>query len=576
MEKDTCFIIVVLLCISALFKPLFNLIFVSSSSSINYFKERKKKKLPPGPPSIPVIGNLLWLLKSFSEIEPILRDLRVKYGPLITLEIGSRPAIFVASHSIAHQALIQNGAVFSDRPRALATSKIMSSNQHNISSAAYGSTWRLLRRNLTFEILHPSRVKSYSPARRWVLGILINGLLKSAQSESVVRVVDHFQYAMFCLLVLMCFGDKLDENQIKRVETVQRRLLLSFNRFNILNFWPKLGKILFRKRWKELLQLRQNQEDILIPLIKSRIRAKQEQHSEENEGSKADGDEQVEGMVAYVDTLVNLQLPEEKRKLNDGEMVSLCSEFLSAGTDTTSTALQWIMANLVKYPHVQAKLYGEISSVVGSPPAPPSSKKGEGKGEETMRTVEEEDLQRMPYLKAVVLEGLRRHPPGHFVLPHCVTEEVELEGYVVPKNATVNFMVAEMGWDSEVWDDPMGFKPERFLTAAATAIVTDEIHGKSSKDGGGGEATATLDITGSRAREIKMMPFGAGRRICPASGLALLHLEYFVANLIWYFKWAAAGGEDGDDVDLSEKQEFTVVMKHPLQARITPRDECYA
>jgi cytochrome P450 len=65
-----------------------------------------------------------------------------------------------------------------------------------------------------------------------------------------------------------------------------------------------------------------------------------------------------------------------------------------------------------------------------------------------------------------------------------------------------------------------------------------------------------------------MMPFGAGRRICPAYGLAILHLEYFVANLIWRFEWKAV---DGDDVDLSEKEEFTVVMKNPLQAQICPR-----
>lgn len=73
-------------------------------------------------------------------------------------------------------------------------------------------------------------------------------------------------------------------------------------------------------------------------------------------------------------------------------------------------------------------------------------------------------------------------------------------------------------------------------------------------------------ITGSR--EIKMMPFGAGRRICPGLGLAMLHLEYYVANLVWNFEWKAV---DGDNVDLSEKQEFTTVMKYPLNVHISPR-----
>ncbi|KAJ0430716.1 putative cytochrome P450 [Helianthus annuus] len=110
--------------------------------------------------------------------------------------------------------------------------------------------------------------------------------------------------------------------------------------------------------------------------------------------------------------------------------------------------------------------------------------------------------------KAVVLEELRRHPPAHLVLPHRVTEQVELQGYMIPKGATINFMVAEMGWDPEVWEEPMEFKPERFL-------VNDGV---------------VFDIGGSKG--IKMMHFGAGRRICPGADLALLHLEYFVANLI--------------------------------------------
>nr|GMC63755.1 cytochrome P450 89A2-like [Ipomoea batatas] len=442
-----------------------SLIFFLKSLVAFFFSGKPNKKLPPGPFTVPLIGNFLWLRRSFF-LEPILRDLKSKYGPLITLKVGARPAIFIANHSLAHQALVQNGAVFSDRLESAPATRLLNSNQRNISSAAYGPTWRLLRRNLTSEILHPSRVKSYSNARQWVLGVLVKKL-RDDSSESGVKVIDHFQYAMFCLLVLMCFGDKLEEQQIRQIEDTQRKMILSFPRFNILNFWPSIGKILFRNRWKELKQMTLD-------------------------------------LLAYVDTLIKLELPEEKRKLSYGEMATLCGEFLNAGTDTTSTALQWIMANLVKHPSIQAKLYEEI-------------------------------LGRMPYLKAVVLEGLRRHPPAHFVLPHSVTEEVELEGYVVPKNAVINFMVADLGWDPKVWEDPMEFKPERFLSESS-----------------GGEG---FDITGSR--EIKMMPFGAGRRICPGLALALLHLEYFVANLVWFFEWK---GVEGDDVDLAEKQEELLMM----------------
>lgn len=441
---------------------------------------------------------------------------------MVTLRIGTRPVIFVADRTLAHEALIHCGAVFADRPPAGATKKIITSNQHNISSSSYGPTWRLLRRNLTAEILHPSRVKSYTHARNWVLQILQNRFESQAKAGRPICVMEHFQYAMFCLLVLMCFGEKLDENQIKKIMEV---MTVNFGRFNILNFWPGVTKIVLRNRWRELFRLRRCQENVLIPLIRARKKAKEERENKSKEDKK---DYEYEYVLSYVDTILALELPEEKRKLNEEEMVSLCREFLDAGTDTTSTALQWIMANLVKYPQIQEKLFMEIKGVVQD-------------GEENIK---EEELQKMPYLKAIILEGLRRHPPGHFVLPHAVTEDAVLGKYVVPKDGTINFMVAEMGWNPKVWEDPMAFKPERFLNS-------------------GGE---TFDITGSR--EIKMMPFGAGRRICPAYGLAILHLEYFVANLIWRFEWKAV---DGDDVDLSEKEEFTVVMKNPLQAQICPR-----
>ncbi|XP_030543302.1 cytochrome P450 89A2-like [Rhodamnia argentea] len=515
---DLWFLVVITLSVAALLRATVNLL---SSHA------KKKKSLPPGPLAFPVIGNFLWLRKSFSELEPVLRSLRARHGPMVTLHMGPRPAVFVSSHALAHQALVHHGAVFSDRAPPSAIVRVLSSNQHSINTSSYGPNWRLLRRNFTAEILHPSRIRSYSRARAWVLHILVREL--RSQPGGVVRVVDHFQYAMFCLLVLMCFGDRLEEKQIKQIEETQRRLMLGMGRFGVFNFWPRLSKLVLRNRWKEFYELYKNQNRVFVPLIKARSKAKREQLSKAKEnGNDVDGD----WTVSYVDTLLDLELPEEKRKLEENELVSLCSEFLNAGTDTTSTALQWIVANLVKYPEIQERLYDEIKSVVG----------------QGAEQVKEEDLQRMSYLKAIVLEGLRRHPPLHFVVPHTVTEDAELGGYVIPKDGTINFMVAEMGWDPEVWEDPMAFKPERFLSC------------------GGGEAIG-FDITGSK--EIKMMPFGVGRRICPGYGLAMLHLEYFVANLVWLFKWRTVASEE---VDLSEKQEMTIVMKTPLRAQITSRN----
>ncbi|XXG76474.1 hypothetical protein AAC387_Pa08g0815 [Persea americana] len=317
--------------------------------------------------------------------------------------------IIISDHSLAHKALIQKGSIFSDRPPSQGISRITNNNQHTISSAGYGSVWRVLRWNLVCGVFHHSCVKSYSHGLEWVLNQLIGKLRQHVESGEAVVVFEHIQYAMFSLLLQMCLGQKLDQSTVKKIEDIQRPMLVGNN---ISALFPKIGNIIFRKWWNEVLRMRREKEELFTPLI--RAREDREYHQDRN-GTYA---------FSYVDSLLSLEHLDGGWKPTEGEIVSLCSEFLTA----------------------------------------------------------------------VILEGMRKHLPTHFLLPHTVSEEVTLEGYVIPKGATVNFMVEEMGWDEKVWDEPMAFKPEKFL-----------------------DGRENMDITGSR--EIKMMPFRVKRRICWALNL---------------------------------------------------------
>ncbi|KAL6905191.1 hypothetical protein ACP4OV_002792 [Aristida adscensionis] len=482
-------------------------------------------RLPPGPPALPLIGSLFWLTRSPSDMEDLLRRLVARHGPVVSLRVGSVLSVFVADRRLAHAALVGSGAALADRPAV--TREILDENGNTVARSSYGPLWRLLRRNLVAETLHPSRVRLFAPARAWVRRVLA---VKLREPEEPPLVMEAFRYAMFCLLVLMCFGERLDEPAVRAIAAAQRDWLMFVAKNTaVFAFWPAVTKRLFRRRLETGLSARRRQKELFVPLIAAR-RERKEQLSRGGAAAAAAPSKDTTFEHSYVDTLLDIRIHDEgSRALTDEEMANLCSEFLTAGTDTTSTALQWIMAELVKHPAIQEKLYGEITAACG------------GEQEE----VGEEDTHRMPYLKAVVLEGLRRHPPAHFLLSHRAAEDVEVGGYLIPKGATVNVTVAEMGWDEREWERPMEFVPERFLP------------------GGGGEG---VDVTGSR--EIKMMPFGAGRRICAGLGIAMLHLEYFVANLVREFEWQEVAG---DEVDFAEKNEFTTVMKKPLRARLVPR-----
>lgn len=481
----------------------------------------RNKRLPPSPPTIPFIGNIFWLLKSsknFADLEPIIRSLRSKYGDIVTIHIGSTPSIFITSHEAAHRALVKNGTVFANRPQALQTMKVFFPNQRTITTSAYSPVWRSLRQNF-MQIFQPSRLNSYSHCRKWALSVLKKNISLDIESgNKSIPINDHLNLALYVLLSYMCIGEKFEEDTVKYIQKVQHRLVNNFIRFNVLNFLPMLTKVVFRKLWREVLEIRENQVGVFLPMIKAR---------REKLKSKVNVEQEFE---AYVDTLFDMKLPADSgNKLTDEELVSLCSEFLLGGTDTTATTLLWVMANIVKYQNVQEKLFNEIKEVV-----------------KHVEDIEEEHLKRMPYLNAVVLETFRRHPPGHFILPRCVTQDTILDGYSIPKNAIVNVAVAELGWDPNVWEDPMEFRPERFMRYD--------------------EGDDKFDLKGFK--EIKMLPFGAGRRVCPAISMAVLHLEYFVANLVRDFKWTL---EEGCEVDMSEKQTFTIVMKNPLRPCVSPR-----
>ncbi|KAG2570888.1 cytochrome P450 89A2-like [Panicum virgatum] len=482
----------------------------------------RRPRLPPGPPSLPLLGSVVWLTNSPAEIEPLLRHLFARHGPVVALRVGARLSVFVADRRLAHAALVERGAALADRP-ALASTRLLGENDNTITRASYGPVWRLLRRNLVAETLHPSRVRLFAPSRAWVRRVLADKLGEAGRAGALPpRVVETFQYAMFCLLVLMCFGERLDEPAVRAIAAAQRETLIYITRsMTVFDFFPSVTKHLFRARLDKARALRRRIKELFLPLINAR-----------REYRGRGGEPRKETMFehSYVDTLLDIKLHEDgDRPLTDDEIILLCSEFLNAGTDTTSTGLQWIMAELVKNPAIQDKLYHEIKAAT----------------DDDKEEVSEEDVHNMPYLKAVILEGLRKHPPGHMVLPHKAAEDMEIGGYLIPKGTTVNFMVAEMGRDEREWKNPMEFSPERFLP------------------GGDGEG---VDVTGTKG--IRMMPFGVGRRICAGLGIAMLQLEYFVANMVREFEWQEVPGEE---VDFAEKNEFTTVMKKPLCPRLVPR-----
>ena len=192
-----------------------------------------------------------------------------------------------------------------------------------------------------------------------------------------------------------------------------------------------------------------------------------------------------------------------------------------AGTDTSAVVLEWTMTELLRHPKAMLKLQQEVRGIIGH-----------------KKDITDDDIDRMHYLKAVIKESLRLHPPFPLLLPRVATRDVKVKGYDVAAGTVVMVSFWAIGRDPELWDEPDKFMPERFLNSS-------------------------IDFKGV---DFELIPFGAGRRGCPGIAYSMAVIELLVANLVAKFDWKLA---DGKDLDMNEGPGITAHRVVPLHAVAT-------
>ena len=156
--------------------------------------------------------------------------------------------------------------------------------------------------------------------------------------------------------------------------------------------------------------------------------------------------------------------------------------------------------------------------------------------------IQEVDISKFPFLQAIVKETLRLHPPAPFLVPHKAETEVEMCGFTVPKNAQILVNVWAMGRDSSIWTNPDLFMPERFLER-------------------------DIDFKG---QYFELIPFGAGRRICPGLPLANRMVHLMLASLVHFFNWKLADEMNPENMDMSESETFGLTLHRAKPLRAIP------
>lgn len=217
-------------------------------------------------------------------------------------------------------------------------------------------------------------------------------------------------------------------------------------------------------------------------------------------------------------------------RLTRNNVKALIRDIFTGGTDNTSLAVQWAMAELINNPLSMEKARAELDKVVGNG-----------------RVVDETDIPKLPYLKAVILETLRLHPPTPLI-PRESHEDCKVDGFDIPAKTRLFINVWAIGRDPKHWPSSEKFMPERFLS--------EEVE----------NGDVGVDI---RGQHFHLIPFGSGRRGCPALKAALLVVHSALAALIQCFEWKVAGG--GYMVDMNEKPGLTLQRATPLMCLLVDR-----
>ncbi|KAF9014254.1 cytochrome P450 [Cyathus striatus] len=463
---------------------------------------KKGRHLPPGPPTYPIIGIIpsLPLHIQFTKWAKL-------YGDVYTVKVGSVTMIVMSSVEAVRHIIEKNTALTSDRP-ANYFADLVSEYQPQpfILFTGYSELWRNQRRAVHEILRAQTCLIRYMHIQKAEIYQLAIELLKDPEAFA-----NHTRRLHFSSIMNVVYGIRIPSSSsdiyIKFYDFMKGwgSILVPgaqtpVDAFPILKFVPEI-----LDPWKKLGKKLSRQEKDLYFGFFERV----EKRVERGEGNGCFAEMLLEKGATWGLDRIRINY--------------LCRALVEAGADTSNAAVQTFLLMMVAFPDEMKKAQLEIDSVIG-----------------TDRMPVLEDIDELPYVRAVILEALRLRPVAPIGVPHATSGVVNYNNYLIPEGATLVMNIWGIFHDENLFPDADVYNPERFINNPDGAKVVEYL-------------------------------FGAGRRVCPGNNFAKNSLHLTVMTLLWGFNIRSVG-----KVDLDAYQEGITTEPKPFKCDIKPRSAKHA
>ncbi|XP_021732090.1 cytochrome P450 71A1-like [Chenopodium quinoa] len=475
-------------------------------------KNRKTKVYnpPPGPKGFPIIGNFHQFgppKTNFAEFYTLGKT----YGPILKLRLMKQSMIVIQSAKLAKEAMQTNDKNTCDRPVTTGRKKV-SYNLLDVAFGPYNEYVREMKKILSAHFSSSKNMQLFANIRREEVTRLMQKVSSLSSASKLINLNELIINYASANASRFSFGKRYNDEEV--LGNKYHRLLhdaeTMFTAFFYNDYFPIVGNLLDKLTGKSsrLEKIFKELDAFYEQIINDHL-----------------GDNKLNSEHEYVVDLL-LRLKNDTSfpfKLTMEHIKAIFLNLFAAGANSSTATIIWVILELVKNPISMKKVQEELRNE--------AQKKG-------TTCIEEIDLPNLEYFRAVVKETLRLHPPAPLLIPREVVHKCVIGGYNILPKTKIFINAWAIGRDPECWEDPEKFIPERFV-------------------GSSGDVFKALEC-------FAMIPFGRGRRMCPAYSLGVANLELALANLLYSFNWELPTGVNKQDVDNKTNPGITMLKKNTL------------